>query len=228
LLYAESQTFGRSAATALVALGDGRLLGRGPPGPSSELYLALMWIRKFLRTAGPRVVPVRMSGPVKLVFTDGAAEESGVSCGAVLFDGAVDRAYWFGLAVPEWLVARWREVGFQQVIAQAELLPVLLARLTWRNELRGQKVVYLIDNEAVREALVKGSTGAVASRSLLLQCAEEAVALGGAAWYTRVASPSNVADGPSRLAGLPKGPWGVGCEVPPVLPAWWRDRERGV
>jgi hypothetical protein len=111
------------------------------------------------------------------------------------------------------------------VVAQAELLPVLIARKTWGHLLTDAPAVFYIDNEGVREALVKGFTASLASRQMLLDLAGEAAEQGGTPWYSRVASPSNVADGPSRLRGLPDGPWSGAVGHKPVLPEWYEEGE---
>ena len=221
LSYAEGQVFGRCASAALSVLGDGAALARTVGTVTPELRRALRWLRDFLLDAAPRVVWAVFPCAAKLVFTDGACEGDLVTCGAVLFDAEVERPEWFGLRVPAQVVERWRAFGPNHVVAQAELVPVLLARLTWASRLAAAPAVYYIDNEGVREALITGSTRSLASRDLLIEVAAESVKLGGAPWYSRVPSPSNVADGPSRLAGIPDGPWLRAIQVEPILPAWW-------
>ena len=97
---------------------------------------------------------------------------------------------------------------------------MLLARLTWEEELAGAKTIYYVDNEGVREALIKGGTRSLASKDLLLETAAVGARLGGAPWYSRVPSPSNVADGPSRLRGLSAAEWPGAVQVAPRLPSW--------
>ena len=114
--------------------------------------------------------------------------------------------------------SEWRQGGQEQLIAQAELAPVLIARTTWADRLREQAVVYFVDNEGVREALLKGTTRSINSRALLLATAQAAVDLGGFPWYSRVASPSNIADAPSRLRPPSVVLDFPAVEVQPVVP----------
>jgi hypothetical protein len=216
--FAEGQTFGRLAAPALAALSgsDTRLAhGLGP-----DLPLALSWLRSYLQRCPPRVVPACLK-ETTLVFTDGACEPELCSCGAVLLQPATRSYLWFSFVFPPSVTGIWRREGQEQLIAQAELAPVLLARLTWKHLLQEKAVIYFVDNEGVREALVKGSTKSVGSRRLLFQTAEAGVELGGFPWYSRVASPSNVADAPSRLRPPEVILDFPAREVVPILPEDW-------
>eukprot|EP00971_Amphidinium_carterae_P158874 3150194-Amphidinium_carterae.1 len=65
--------------------------------------------------------------------------------------------------------------------------------------LTSARVIFFIDNTSVQAALVKGNTRSLASRSMLRKCVELDAEVGTSSWYARVPSPSNVADGPSRL-----------------------------
>eukprot|EP00973_Karenia_brevis_P040752 5640106-Karenia_brevis.AAC.1 len=62
----------------------------------------------------------------------------------------------FGATIREDLVAQWRTKEKQeQVIGQAELFPLLIARLTWAKYLKGSRVIYFLDNEAARLGAIK-------------------------------------------------------------------------
>ena len=62
----------------------------------------------------------------------------------------------FGARVPEAIVKRWQSGGSEQVIAQAELLPVLLALIAWQDALRYGYVIWWAGNDGARQNLVKG------------------------------------------------------------------------
>jgi hypothetical protein len=97
----------------------------------------------------------------------------------------------------------------------------LVVKLTFEVGLRASRAIFFIDNDSVREALIKGNSGALASHELLLACSLVEARLGSLPWFARVPSPSNLADGPSRLnfelvAALPGA-----ARFDPVLPEWW-------
>ena len=123
-----------------------------------------------------------------------------VTRGAVLFSPKLSQPQAFGLAVPEWIVASWKVAGASaQTIAQAELAPALLARLTWPDALRNAEVVHYIDNEGSKFSLIKGYSPSLTCARLLGDIWHEEARLGSLSWFERVPSPSNVADDPSRL-----------------------------
>ena len=135
----------------------------------------------------------------------------------MLFREGVKEVLFFGFKVPASAVVQWQSGGRKHVIAQAELLPVLVARSTWAAELSGTRVVHYVDNEGVREALIKGGSRSASSRAMLLECARITSGLGVLTWYGRVPSPSNPADWPSRNAGGTFPGFSCAKRVPPDL-----------
>jgi hypothetical protein len=61
-------------------------------------------------------------------------------------------SFYFGDTIPDEFVAMWRRSGKKQVIAQAEIFPVLIAKDTWRAHGR-PKHLMLLDNESARVSL---------------------------------------------------------------------------
>jgi len=166
--------------------------------PSELLKLALSHAVIHLETAGPRVIgPRRREKPV-LVFTDGACEPEGTTVGGVLVDGSV--AQCFGCVVSAPQVEAWKtKLNQKQVIGQAELFPVLLAKLTWAEHLKDRRAIYFIDNDAARLGLVKAYSPVLPSLGIIMDCLNWDYANSAESWYARVPSASNISDGPSRL-----------------------------
>ena len=145
------------------------------------------------------------SDPPLLLFTDGFCEDKGdVSAGhgAILIDPLDEFAEAFGQYVPEELVEAWRNSGgYDQVVAQAELLPTVVARVLWKTKLcqkKGRRIINFLDNDSARW-LLKGYSPTRSSAFLLgAFWALETVAMT-CSRFERVPSKSNCADGPSRL-----------------------------
>ena len=139
-------------------------------------------------------------------FTDGAAESSDpsvitydlVSIGGVAIDTATEEIKHFGSMVPKVIVDEWKAGGIQQVITQAEVYPVLLAKELFGATWKGRRVLSFIDNDAARHALVKGKSANAASDRILHQFWEFAAEHEMMIWIERVPTKSNPADGPSR------------------------------
>ena len=51
---------------------------------------------------------------------------------------------------------QWKsKKGQTQVIGQAELYPLLVARHTWGDQLAGAKVLFLVDNSSAQQAMIR-------------------------------------------------------------------------
>ena len=120
-----------------------------------------------------------------------------------MFDMATGCQEFYGDSVPSWLVAKWRRTGLKQLIYFAELLPVLVAKLTWRHVVR--RPSYLreqeekkLDNEAARACLIRSFSPVCDATDLLMAVASADLESHAMSWYARVPSRSNVADDASK------------------------------
>ena len=156
-----------------------------------------------------------------LIFTDGACEDAGTSIGGVLVCPS-GKTQCFGTEVPRSVVESWKQrVEQSQVIGQAELLPVLVARWTWAEDIKNRRVVYFIDNESARLALVKAYSPVLASLNIVLASLKWDQEFDSQAWYARVPTFSNIADGPSRFE-YTDSLRAIGAEiVAPILGTAW-------
>ena len=98
------------------------------------------------------------------------------------------------------VVEAWAsKVGQAQVIGQAELFPLFVARLTWGARLAGRRVFYFVDNDSARLAMVKSYSPVLSSLDIVMQCLSWDSQHDSSSWYARVPTSSNIADGPSRM-----------------------------
>ena len=207
LLFARGLCFGRFGGQALRSLsGIADASGSARQALSGDARVALDNFSLFLDLSPPRVLDAVLPRPVH-VFTDGsfeADEQVVAGMGAILLD-PVDRACeFFGCFAPAALVERWMAGGRQTAIMQAEVAPVVLARLFWHERLRGRPVVVWIDNEGAKASLVKGGSSDREAGRLAVLAVQLEIACGSLTWYARVPSESNPADAPSR--GRPAEP----------------------
>ena len=188
----------------------------GASGPiTDELKVGMRWLVHHFRTAGPRVVSKARDEPPVLIFSDGACEVEGTTVGAIMFD-PLAQAECFGAKLSERTISEWRtRLGQDQVIGQAELFPLLVSRLTWASRLRNRRVLYFIDNEAARIGMVKAYSPVLPSLNLIMSCLGWDYSNNSQAWFARVCSYSNIADGPSRLI---KPAQEIATCVSPVFP----------
>jgi len=87
-----------------------------------------------------------------------------------------------------------------QLIGQAELLPVLLAKLMWSDKFLNRSCIIFIDNNSARYGLIRGYSPVRESAALIHETWLVDARLGCASWYARVPTASNIADDPSRLS----------------------------
>ena len=106
------------------------------------------------------------------------------------------RLFW--RTYPQFFVDDWTSQGQKHIITEAELLPVLLARLVFRRRFAGRPLLCFIDNEAAKHALIKVASSNDACAAIVEGVGDRDLADGAAAWYARTPSPSNLADDPSR------------------------------
>ena len=201
LAFSETQHWARCGTMVTMALAD---IASTPGGSSKldpEMQLSLSFVTWLMASAHPRYVQPRPVEKCTFIFTDGAAEgnlRQDVTCSAVVFSPRLQKPEFFGMSITANIVSHWSSRGSKQVIGQAEILPVIVAKQTWHAVLAHCRVVWMIDNEAAREGLVKSFSPSWASRELLLYNAFLDVKLCSLSWYARVPSVANAADGPSR------------------------------
>ena len=194
--FAESQTCGRVGA---MILKDVRVAARASGVEAAQrLKSSLRALAEFFHAAKPRRVRISSPLPPVIVLTDAAFESTNASIGGVIVDPTQNLYEFFGKRIGRDLVRKWQGKTKTQVICQAELIAIPVALTTWKDALRNRDVILFIDNDPAREALIRGSSVSSESSCYVhgsrLLCAEAAIA----PWYARVASPSNIADLPSR------------------------------
>ena len=159
---------------------------------------ALAALRDHTVACVPRVVRLAKRSRPVILLTGAVADDSSVSLGACLFDFETSRKECFGYCLHGPVLDYWRSEGKEQLICQAELIAVHIAFWTWRCELAQRNLFTFVDIDPANDALIRGSSFSLASsdlvRETIIICLQFAVGW----WYTRVPSPSNLADGPPR------------------------------
>ena len=209
LLYAAGNTFGRCTQIAVQALG--RVARKGTRfAIDEELLRCVTFAAKTLSQAMPRKIYAWKDEWPIVVFTDGACEADAthVTHGAVLCDLVTQSFFFFGDHVPRKFLEDWKKGGKTQVIFQAELFPIWIAKATWRGLLSHRQVIWFVDNEAARAAMVRSYSPLLDSMELIRNCAYEDVEAQSLNWYARVPSRSNLSDAASRLEFACYGPMG--------------------
>ena len=136
-----------------------------------------------------------------IIFSDGACEDDGevVSRGAVLYDSSNGIRKYFGEMAPNKIDSSWRKGGKKQLVGQAEMLPVLVSKIHWKNLLQRRRVLWFMDTGSARAAY--GSRASHVDDSFNMLCVSGKVdnMLHAYHWCTRVPSCANVSDPASHL-----------------------------
>ena len=187
-----------------------------------ELATVVCYIVAALRTSPPRHVCAADDTRVVLAFTDGAYEPQAdgdqCSSGLVIVDSSCDFRRVQEISVPSALIRHWARGGAKQLIIFLELWPILVFLARFGKRFHNRRVIVFIDNNAVRDALIKGSSPLCDLFCMLALCSYYISSNSICSWFTRVASDSNPGDDPSRgrakeMAEL------IGAELAPSLEA---------
>ena len=162
----------------------------------SDLAEVLDAVMEYPSWSSPRRVPPFFNRSRCILYTDGSLEGNHAGIGAVLFCGS--SVEYIQMVVPVDVLERWKNLGTRHSIAQVELCPVLIAKMTWDPKLKGNDILHFTDNDSVKEAIVKGSSANLITRSMLYTLASIDLRLQGRSWTARVPTQSNPADWPSR------------------------------
>eukprot|EP00971_Amphidinium_carterae_P342693 6482092-Amphidinium_carterae.1 len=200
LQFLSLQTFGRVGKVLSATLNPGGAT------LEDEDFMNLEWIAGWLEGLSPRLVSPGHDDPPVLLFTDGACESEGhhiqASFGAVLFDRRDGSRWVFGGSVNESLKREWSEDGRKQLVTEAELLPILLARRVWKERLQGAKLIVFVDSEPALFSCIKGCSRTPSCNDIVRAIAFEEGSAQTWSWYSRVPSAANPADQASRSAVL--------------------------
>ncbi len=152
----------------------------------------------ILSKSCPRTVDCNAGSPPIIVFTDSAFEGNIATVGALVVDPELQKSLVYDGTIPQQLVSKWQSKGLKQIISQAELATVVLIRDETRTILRDRRVIFFIDNEAARFALIKGVSGRSSMQTLTTAFHDIDMTSPCFHWIERVPSQSNPADWPTR------------------------------
>ena len=203
--YADGQIMGRVGRLAMTSIREAVKRNHGPSKIDDSVVASLTLLAERLDSGEPRTISCSDGPPPILIFTDGASEGDSNTVGGFLINRDLDVVEFFACNVPDTLVRQW-QVEMKHIIGPVELYGVVLARHLWHTQLVGKHCLYFVDNYAAMDACIRGSSGSPIFRQLLLSFEKDELQGQTWYWFTRVPSPSNAADEPSRskLDGLVK------------------------
>eukprot|EP00435_Cladocopium_sp_Y103_P006748 s5076_g2.t1 len=200
LQFADGQLFGRIGKLCLKEItshafqADSSKIG-------SRLKTLLKMFSHYIQDGPPR----RISGVTSecfYIFTDACYEpdrpEWVCGLGGIIYDSTGKAIQAFSLQLSAEQIAALGGSSKKTIIFEAELLALIVAFSLWKNILRNTPVVFFVDNNSARDVAISANSRSKLIAGLVEQLlrAEEFSAC--FCWFTRVPSPSNPADEPSR------------------------------
>ena len=199
LAFAHGQIFGLAGKYVLQTVSDHIYAKPFKADISDDLRHALKLFQSRLLTGLPRSINMATKH-TRFVLTDAFFEPDKTGgVGGVLCNPRGQVEAWFQFKMGQKDVQPFMSQHQENAIAELETLAVVLAMKLWAPKLCSQHVVFCLDNDVARFGLIKGYSNAAGVTKLVrlasMMC-EECMML---PWFLRVASPSNIADFPSRL-----------------------------
>lgn len=143
-----------------------------------------------------------------LIFTDACYERDSndwiCGIGGVLVKSDGSERQYFLMELSDSQRAVLGELARKQIIFEAETIAALVALILWKDFLRTEKCVLMIDNETAKFAFIRGYSDNPIVDLLVKQFVKIETESQVILWFCRVPSSSNIADSPSRgdVAGL--------------------------
>ena len=199
MVFADAQLFGRTGKRCMRVLS--RCSQKGKSQLSDSDCFSLRLFVDMLKNGKPRVIK-QLPAQQVLVFTDACYEREARSwrggVGGVLVDLATNRWEFFSIELTDVMLEQLGEAHRAQLIFEAETLAAVLGFILWSGDLGGRLGHLFIDNEGTKFSLLRGVSENECVNKLAQIFAEYEMQSSALVWLSRVASHSNIADGPSR------------------------------
>ena len=161
-------------------------------------------LRLFISNSldGPPRKICGVSANCSYIFTDACFEPSSSTwpcgLGGVIYnsDGVAVQAFSFCLSQDQ--INSLGGLSKKTIIFEAELLALIVAFILWRNILRNSPVVFYVDNNSARDVAISANSRSALIAGLVEQLLKVEDGAACFCWFSRVPSPSNPADEPSR------------------------------
>ena len=166
-----------------------------------ELLVVCSYAIAILRVAKPRTITLNEDPRPVVLFTDGAWEP-GATCpagaGMVLIDPVTGLRVVHEICIPDKILFSWKAKGKAQLIAELELLALVIAFRESSAVFRRRRVLVFVDNNAIRDAVAKGTSRSISIFVLLAELHVLFMDCHCLPWISRAPSKSNISDYPSR------------------------------
>ena len=198
--FSDGQIFGRLCRLCMKELTI-HAFQKGAGKMGLDCVEALERFKDFLEYGPPRVLTLKSNG-VWYIFTDASYEPANAKwkcgLGGVLVDSHGRKIEFFSTCLDDSQLVQLGADAKHTIIFEAELFALILALRVWYQYIDGCQVVCFVDNNSARDVAISGAARNVMGRKLLDYMLRLENSLFLHPWFSRVPSPSNIADDPSR------------------------------
>ena len=197
--FAQGQIFGLASKYALQLVSKHVHAKPFVPKMNSQLQAALLFFKERLQCGRPRKVHKAMRH-TRFILTDAAFDADGSGgIGGILCSPTGQVEAWYERQLTSHDVSFFMREGQENAIAELETLAVVISVFLWKSLLLSQHIIFGLDNDVARFALMKGYSNSDGVNGLVRLMAVKCEELTILPWFLRVASASNLSDFPSRL-----------------------------
>jgi len=168
---------------------------------SNRTAQALRRFAVFLEYAEPRKIHL-CTDKVWHVYTDACyeptAEKWKCGLGGVLVGPFANKVAFFSISLDEDQMGILGADTKKTIIFEAELLAMVVAFSVWKEVLSAMSMICFVDNNSARDVAISGNGRNFTANLLIDFLLKLEMSSCTTPWYTRVPTPSNVADEPSR------------------------------
>ena len=168
---------------------------------SNRTAQALRRFAVFLEHAEPRRIHL-CTDKVWHVYTDAcyepAAENWKCGLGGVLVGPLANKVAFFSISLDEDQMGILGADTKKTIIFESELLAMVVAFSVWRELRAAMSMICFVDNNSARDVAISGNGRNFTANLLIDFLLKLEMSSCTTPWYTRVPTPSNVADEPSR------------------------------
>ena len=199
MVFADAQLFGRTGKRYMQVLSRCSQSNKSKLSNNDCFFLGLFI--DMLKNGKPRVIQ-RFATEQVLVFTDACYEKEARTwkggVGGVQIDLSLGKWEFFSLELDNGMLAKLGEAHKNQLIFEAETLAAVVGFLLWSSSFAKRLGHLFIDNDGTKYCLLKGASDNECVNKLSRVFAKHEMESTALIWIFRVASHSNIADGPSR------------------------------
>ena len=199
MVFADAQIFGRTGKRCMQVLSRCSQRGKSKLSVDDCFFLGLFV--DMLKNGKPRTIQKFATEQV-LIFTDACYEKEARvwrgGIGGVQINLSLCCWEFFSLELNDDALMKLGEAHKGQMIFEAETLAAVVGFMLWSDSFVGRLGHLFIDNEGTKYCLLRGASDNGCVNELARIFAKHEMESTALTWISRVASHSNIADGPSR------------------------------